>query len=74
LLSAVPASAEMTVHFVDVGRGGGAFLKKDGKHIAYDCGDTFAADMFTGYLEALDVTRRSRSTLWSRLCLSIRRI
>jgi competence protein ComEC len=56
LLTAAPASAEMTVHFVDVGQGGGVFVEKDGKHIIYDCGDTFAADTFTGYLEALDVT------------------
>jgi competence protein ComEC len=55
LLIAGPVSAEMTVHFVDVGQGGGVFVEKDGKHIVYDCGDTFAADTFTGYLEALDV-------------------
>jgi competence protein ComEC len=56
LLVAAPASAEMTVHFVDVGQGGGVFVEKDGKHIVYDCGDTFAAETFTNYLEALDVS------------------
>ncbi len=52
---ATPAQAEMAVHFVDVGQGGGVFIEKDGKKIVYDCGDTFAADTFTSYLEALDV-------------------
>jgi L-ascorbate metabolism protein UlaG (beta-lactamase superfamily) len=56
VLVTTPANAEMTVHFVDVGQGGGVFIEKDGKHIVYDCGDTFAVDTFTSYLDALDVT------------------
>jgi beta-lactamase superfamily II metal-dependent hydrolase len=46
------AAAEMTVHFVDVGQGGGVFIQKDGKNIVYDCGDTFATTTMIDYLEA----------------------
>lgn len=49
------ASAEMAVHFIDVGQGGGVFIQKDGKTIMYDCGDTFAGPTVVDYLEALDV-------------------
>jgi competence protein ComEC len=47
----------MTVHFIDVGQGGGVFIQKDGKNILYDCGDTFAGPVVTDYLSALDVER-----------------
>ena len=49
------ALAEMAVHFIDVGQGGGVFIQKDGKNILYDCGDTFAGPTVTEYLDALDV-------------------
>jgi len=52
---ATPAGAEMAVHFIDVGQGGGVLIAKDGKHILYDCGDTFAGRSVIDYLEALDV-------------------
>ncbi len=45
LSSVIPAAAGMTVHFIDVGQGGGVFIQKDGKNILYDCGDTYAADV-----------------------------
>lgn len=45
----------MSVHFMDVGQGGGVFIQKDGKTILYDCGDTFAGPVVTDYLNALDV-------------------
>ncbi len=50
-----PAQAEMTVHVIDVGQGGGVFIQKDGTNILYDCGDTFAGPVVLEYLEALDV-------------------
>lgn len=50
-----PAQAEMTVHVIDVGQGGGVFVQKDGTNILYDCGDTFAGPVVLEYLEALDV-------------------
>ncbi|MBI1892885.1 MAG: MBL fold metallo-hydrolase [Candidatus Rokubacteria bacterium] len=49
------AWAEMAVHFIDVGQGGGVFIQKDGKNILYDCGDTFAGPAVADYLAALDV-------------------
>ena len=49
------ASAEMTVHFINVGQGGGVFVQKDGKNVLYDCGDTFAGTIVTDYLDAIDV-------------------
>ena len=52
---AAPLTAEMAVHFIDVGQGGGVFIQKDGKNILYDCGDTFAGPTVVDYLEALDV-------------------
>jgi len=45
-------SAGMTVHFMDVGQGGGVFIEKDGQNILYDCGDTFAGKGVLRYLEA----------------------
>jgi len=33
LVIAQPVWAEMTVHFIDVGQGGGVLIEKDGKHI-----------------------------------------
>jgi competence protein ComEC len=45
----------MTVHFIDVGQGGGVLVQKDGKNVLYDCGDTFAGSIVTDYLDALDV-------------------
>jgi len=55
LLIASPALGEMTVHFIDVGQGGGVFIQKDGQNIIYDCGDTFAGPVVLDYLEGLDV-------------------
>lgn len=49
------ATAEMTVHFIDVGQGGGVLIEKGGKHILYDCGDTFAGPIVRDYLSALDI-------------------
>ena len=49
------ACAEMTVHFINVGQGGGVFVQKDGKNVLYDCGDTFAGTIVTDYLDAIDV-------------------
>jgi beta-lactamase superfamily II metal-dependent hydrolase len=49
------ALADMSVHFIDVGQGGGVFVQKDGKTLLYDCGDTFAGQTVTDYLDALDV-------------------
>jgi beta-lactamase superfamily II metal-dependent hydrolase len=37
-------AADMTVHFINVGQGGGVLVQKDGKNLLYDCGDTFAGD------------------------------
>lgn len=51
------ARGEMSVHFMDVGQGGGVFIQKDGKTILYDCGDTFAGQVVTDYLDALDVEK-----------------
>lgn len=55
LLSSGLAHGEMSVHFIDVGQGGGVLIQKDGKNILYDCGDTFAGPTVLDYLEALDV-------------------
>ena len=55
LVWASSAQAEMAVHFIDVGQGGGVFIRKDGTNILYDCGDTFAGSTVTDYLAALDV-------------------
>jgi competence protein ComEC len=48
-------AADMTVHFINVGQGGGVLVQKDGKNLLYDCGDTFAGAIVTDYLEAIDV-------------------
>lgn len=55
LIPVIPATAEMTVHFIDGGQGGGVFIQKDGRNIMYDCGDTFAADVVLDYLDSLDI-------------------
>ncbi len=52
-----PGWAEMTVHFIDLGQGGGVLIQKDGKTILYDCGDTFAVPTMAKYLDALSVSR-----------------
>lgn len=55
LWGATVSSAEMSVHFIDVGQGGGVLIQKDGKNILYDCGDTFASETVVDYLAALDI-------------------
>ena len=47
--------AEMSVHFMDVGQGGGVLIQKDGKTILYDCGDTFAGSAVLEYLDTMEV-------------------
>ncbi len=51
------ALAEMTIHFIDVGQGGGVFIQKDDKAILYDCGDTSAGPVVTNYLKGLSVKK-----------------
>ena len=55
LWGAAVTSAAMSVHFIDVGQGGGVLIQKDGKNILYDCGDTFAGETVVDYLAALDI-------------------
>ena len=51
------AAAEMTVHFVDVGQGGGVFIQEGRQGISSTTGgDTFAATTMIDYLEAHDMT------------------
>lgn len=56
LFSVSLACAEMTVHFIDVGQGGGVLIEKDGKTILYDCGDTFASEAVVEYLTTFDIS------------------
>jgi competence protein ComEC len=58
ILFCLPAQnvhSEMSVHFIDVGQGGGVLIQKDGKNILYDCGDTFAGSAVLEYLGTMDV-------------------
>jgi len=52
---ATSALAEMDLHFIDVGQGGGVLIQKGGKNILYDCGDTFAGTAVLDYLGTMDV-------------------
>ena len=54
-LAATPGHADMTVHFIDVGQGGGVLVQKNGKTIMYDCGDIGAGKDVVDYLDTFDV-------------------